>query len=129
MGIREEQFFEIATLEVAQKNFLPAIWGKAFSGAMGDQQKAVALYLKFRVEQLENEYQASLRGKIISGEVVTCLRCGSEIKAVKAKRTDQGTLLLLVCCFVIPGIIYEQMTKGFKHTCPKCGNVLLVTEL
>ena len=128
MGTREDQFFEIATLEVAEKNFLPAIWGKAFSAAMGDQQKVVALYLKFRVEQLENEYQA-LRAKIISGEAVTCLRCGSEVNPLKVPRTDQATLFLLVCCFVIPGIIYEKMTKGFKHTCPKCGNVLLVTKL
>lgn len=54
---REEQHYEIAGQEVAEKRLAPAIWSKAFSQSLGNQQAALALYIKFRVEQLERNYQ------------------------------------------------------------------------
>jgi hypothetical protein len=57
MPTREDTYYEIATKEVAANNLVPAVWGKAFSQAMGDNQVALALYIKLRVEQLERDYQ------------------------------------------------------------------------
>lgn len=54
---REEEFYELAGREMAEKRLVPAVWSKAFSEAMGDQQAALALYIRFRVEQLERDYQ------------------------------------------------------------------------
>lgn len=54
---REEEFYELAGREVAENRLVPAVWSKAFSEALGDQQAALALYIRFRVEQLERGYQ------------------------------------------------------------------------
>lgn len=48
----EEEAYEIATREVAEKSFVTSVWGKAFSESLGDQKIAVALYIKLRAEQL-----------------------------------------------------------------------------
>ena len=56
MNSIEEQFYEIAAQEVAERRLIAAILAKAFSEADGDERKTVARYLKLRVEQLEIEY-------------------------------------------------------------------------
>ncbi len=54
----EEWFYEIAAREVAEKKFNPGMMAKAFSEADGDEKKAIARYIKYRVEQLGGEYRA-----------------------------------------------------------------------
>jgi hypothetical protein len=54
---REDEFYALATREVAESNLVTSAWGKEFSAALGDRQVALALYIKFRVEQLERDYQ------------------------------------------------------------------------
>lgn len=60
---REEGQYEIAGREVAEKDLVPAIWSKAFSESLGNQQVALALYIKFRVAQLEAEFQRETTAK------------------------------------------------------------------
>jgi len=55
MPTREEQFYETASRELAENKLSEAIWAKAFSLAVADEQKAKALYIKLRVEQLERD--------------------------------------------------------------------------
>jgi|SRR3989339_1144726 len=57
----EEKFYEIACDEVLQKTPVRSIMGKAISEAMGDKEKIVALYIKYRVKQLGEEYQDELQ--------------------------------------------------------------------
>lgn len=58
----EEQFFAIAGEEIATKNLVPGIWTKAWSLALGDDQRALAIYIQLRVEQLQKN-QSSARVK------------------------------------------------------------------
>ena len=53
----EQDFYEIATREVAEKNLVAGVYGKAFSEALGDTQVALALYIRLRVEQLKEQEQ------------------------------------------------------------------------
>jgi len=56
MDTIEENFYEIATDEIAQKKPIKSIYGKAFSDALGDKEKTMALYIKYRVKQLKDIY-------------------------------------------------------------------------
>jgi hypothetical protein len=54
---RENQLYEQAGLEISSQNVVPGIWAKAFSAALGDERATAALYIKFRVEEMEAEFQ------------------------------------------------------------------------
>jgi hypothetical protein len=60
MNNLEEQFYEMAAREVAERRLVPGIMAKAFSEADGDERKAVARYIKLRVSQLATEHQADV---------------------------------------------------------------------
>lgn len=60
MSTREERFYEQASREVAENQLSQGIWGKAFSLGLGDEQKAKALYMRLRAEQLERDYQDTI---------------------------------------------------------------------
>lgn len=102
MPSREERRYEIPTLEVTQKNLAPAIWGKAFSEALGNPQAALALYIKLRVQQLEREYQESLFFS-------NCPACK---KTVKPRKNENDFLLALLG------------NPRFTFTCPECKGVV-----
>ena len=50
---QEEALYERAALEVAQGDIRPGLWAKATAAADGDERKAQARYLGFRVEQMQ----------------------------------------------------------------------------
>lgn len=82
MLTREERFYEIAAREVVESQLSQAIWGKAFSLTVGDEQKAKALYMKLRVEHLEREYFGSvgdqlrvIRAEVEGGRPFLCPYC------------------------------------------------------
>jgi len=71
----EEQFYEIAAREVAEKKFNPGMMAKAFSEADGDEKKAIARYIKYRVgqlaeqaEQQEEQRRRSLRKQFAASQ-------------------------------------------------------------
>jgi hypothetical protein len=89
---REEHCYEIAFREIEENTRSVAIWAEAFSRAMGDEQKAKALYIKLRVKQLVRE-QPRKRARsaaeaireawppITSGQVFRCPYCGARTTA------------------------------------------------
>ena len=54
----EEALFEQAALEVSKGDIRPGLWAKAIAAADGDELKAKARYLGFRVEQLQLQRDA-----------------------------------------------------------------------
>jgi len=58
MNKLEEKCYEIAAREVASRRMHPAMMAKAFSDADGDEKKAIARYIKLRVQRLAEEYAA-----------------------------------------------------------------------
>jgi len=60
---------------------------------------------------------------------ITCPRpeCGY---VGKPRRKDKGSILValfLLCCGIVPGIVYLAATSGCRYYCPKCG-VLIDTD-
>jgi len=61
MRLDENKLYEVVTKEVMQEQiFSYGIWGRAFADVEGDMQKAKALYIKYRVQDLKDLQIAAL---------------------------------------------------------------------
>jgi len=58
-SISDESLFEQAMNEVQSGTTRPGLWAKAFSLAQGEESKSKALYIQYRVEQLQGEREAA----------------------------------------------------------------------
>ncbi|MFH1883627.1 MAG: hypothetical protein ABIL62_13075 [Planctomycetota bacterium] len=54
-GVRYDDLYTKAYEEMNSERFDSASWAKALANAAGEQGKAKALYIKYRVEQLKHE--------------------------------------------------------------------------
>ena len=70
--MNDERFYDEVARELQNRKMNPGLWTKAFADADGDNDKARALYIRYRVTQLaqdeqrelqrrENEHQKQLR--------------------------------------------------------------------
>ena len=59
MPIENESFYEIALNEIESNNYSRGLWAKCFSEAMGVESVTKAIYIKYRVEQLQQEFNAN----------------------------------------------------------------------
>lgn len=57
MNSNTEKYYAIAAQEVASNKFIPGIMAKAFSDANGDEKITIAIYLRLRVIQLEEQFE------------------------------------------------------------------------
>ncbi len=48
----DERFYDEVARELQERTLLPGLWTKAFAETDGDKDKARALYIRYRVEQL-----------------------------------------------------------------------------
>jgi len=55
MSRAEEEIYEGVALEIASKHMRPGVFAKAFSEAEGDESKAIAIYIEYRVAQIRQE--------------------------------------------------------------------------
>jgi hypothetical protein len=97
MPALDEQFYETAARELAENQYSQAIWAKAFRLAKADVQKAKALYIKLRVEQLERETPRSAAQVILDAwpaitnkQVFVCPYCGALTTAVHQLWVSSG---------------------------------------
>jgi hypothetical protein len=59
----DDDLFEIAAQEVSNHAVIKGIMARAFSDALGDKDKSVAFYIKYRVANLKDEREAFLKRK------------------------------------------------------------------
>jgi predicted RNA-binding Zn-ribbon protein involved in translation (DUF1610 family) len=113
----EDQCYEIAAREVAESNLAPAAYGKALSAAMGDKEKITALYVKFRVAQLIRETADAWKKAVMSGEEITCPKCGRRVKAVRS-HTD-------FFAWLFGGRRGFSGKGNFQYSCPNCSEAVM----
>jgi hypothetical protein len=53
----EEEFYELAYEEIESGNLKKGLWAKSFSEAEGDENKAKALYIKYRFDQIKEGHK------------------------------------------------------------------------
>jgi hypothetical protein len=92
--IPDEAYYAQAAHEVKNKIISEGLWAKAWSDAEGDEVKAQALYIKYRVEDLRrqaagkfSEYAKEYGGDV-SKVIIQCQRCGANLRVAAGKRLD-----------------------------------------
>ena len=50
----ENELYDLVTREVMLEQVMPGVWGRAFADAEGNMEKAKALYIKYRVQELKD---------------------------------------------------------------------------
>jgi len=53
--MNEEEIYELISQEIDNEKTKKSLWTKAFSESVGDEQKAKALYIKYRFDQLKDD--------------------------------------------------------------------------
>ena len=57
--LEDQQFYELVASELARGERSDGLWLKALSASNGDDHKAKAKYIKFRVQSLKDEIELS----------------------------------------------------------------------
>lgn len=144
MDRNEERLYEIAALELAERRAAPGLMAKAFSETEGDERKSFARYIQLRVRQLREEEKAAeahARAQAKAAEnvatqaevgasnantpriiAVSCPKCGGE-EGVVAPRGSWTHFFVLLCCFVVPGLLYALFMSGYITRCTSCSHV------
>lgn len=52
-----------------------------------------------------------------------CTQCGYQGKPIMESKQNGCFAFVLLCCFIIPGILYVLFTQGKRKVCPKCKSV------
>jgi hypothetical protein len=72
MDSQEEKLYEIfnkiVAQEIAEKRMMPGLYAKAFADAAGDKDKALAIYIKLRVEDVIREGRERTRADLADAE-------------------------------------------------------------
>ena len=92
LGKTEEQIYEMAFTEYQNNAQRPGLWAKALSEALGDNQKAQAIYIRLRAEQLIEEQNAQRRvineAERSSPVQFNCPSCGRKLQLTKGELAD-----------------------------------------
>jgi len=67
--VSEEQLYSIVLEEINNKKYIEVLMAKAFVEAEGNDKKAKALYIKFRIESLKKEIPALLKNQAIRKDI------------------------------------------------------------
>jgi DNA-directed RNA polymerase subunit RPC12/RpoP len=130
-AMSEDENYAIATREVAEHNLEPASWGRAISSALGDPQVSVALYIRYRVQQLsaaelDRQFRFS-REKVLRGDPVRCPRCGHVAELYKDVCGNMLIFLLLSLFLLVPGLLYvlfRAIAPARVYRCQKCREIV-----
>ncbi len=111
----DEKFYEEVARELQEKPMVPGLWTKAFAEMGGDDAKARALYIKFRVAQLVEAGRHELE------------KDQNATKQQEKPKRIQNTKELLLAAFVfvvaiILVVVYGEMTSN-KNVKPNASAV------
>jgi hypothetical protein len=108
--LEENELFEIVTREVMNEEVIAGIWGRAFSDVEGDQEKAKALYIKYRVRDLKDralvaqailkeenakrERQSSTKNQASSSKIQKPDTINEDIRSLHADEKEEAKWLI-----------------------------------
>lgn len=133
----QDEVYRVIGEEIARKEFYPGPMARAVAEARGSNELVQSLYIKFRFEQLVREIRAgtapeelldvaeATKYTEIQKGIFECPHCGHCGVPKRRPRGEMLIFLLLLCLFVVPGLIYAISNHGFKGVCAKCGRTLI----
>lgn len=102
----DDDFYKAAYEETSSGQIEPVAWAKAFANSEGNQDKAKALYIKNRVEQLTK----LAAGKHQDNPVEINLY-QSEIGALSHKKQIKSNAIVAIVVLVVIGLLIYQLNK------------------
>lgn len=129
----DDVLFETAAREVSDQTFVKGIMARAFSEALGDKDKTLALYIKHRVANLKEDREIILQRKK-QEELAAVEKLHKEEEdrkcAEEADRNNTKVRLITICrnCgfsgpmqpSFIPPDDYTPFSSNAPCKCPKC---------
>lgn len=101
----DSKFYDQVASELQNKTLIPGLWTRAFAEANGDDAKARALYIRFRVQQLHDEAQTRVEpGKFERREAEGVVRPKFS-RLVKVANLVLGTFCGFATCVFILGMV------------------------
>lgn len=126
----DDVLFEVAAREVSDQTCVKGIMARAFSDALGDKEKTLALYLKYRVANLKEEQEIFLNRKKQEEQATRDKLEKIEEDRKRSEATDKDKMeqqLFTICkkCGYMgqmePSIIgYVAFSFDTTCKCPKC---------
>lgn len=120
MPTLEEKLFEVVAKELDAKQVVVGLWDRAAGLALGDEKNAKALYVKLRVNQLEQEHWRTVathlresQAAIRRGQPIVCPFCG-----VRGPARSEVQDFLMRLFFDYPTYRYYCGTCHKELTCP-----------
>jgi TPR repeat protein len=102
-----DDLYKIAYEEMSTGQFEPASWAKAFAHAEGNQDKAKALYIKYRVEQLATSQAKKLQVTLAKADTLA----QPESKASVFKENSGLVIAIAIVGLVGVGLLVSQIQK------------------
>jgi hypothetical protein len=100
--VKDERFFEIASAEIRAGTIRPGLRAKAFSDANGEENRAQALYLKYRVAQLVQE---ELEARQAEAEAKTQLKQQARDAEEAARQAHASAEGLMSVHYILLGLL------------------------
>ena len=113
----EEKLYEQVLREFESGVRRDGLWAKAFQKSRGDEQKANALYLKYRVQSIKDETEIDNMLAESANE--------SDIPRSQKRQVHHRhkgpEAQCKTCGYVVFGVASEEAKK---HKCPDCGSIV-----
>jgi hypothetical protein len=132
MKPNQGQFYEAAGQEVIDCRFAPGPMARAFSEAMGHKEKTIALYIKYRVEELQlvqarvdltrrrdEEARAEAEGHAIE-RADRKKKEENDAELVDQRRCEHFNITLCPNCAFYGEMRWSWVPFIFGCKCPKC---------
>ena len=132
----QDEIYRTVGEEVARKEYHPGPMARAVAESAGNRDVAQSLYIRFRCEELERQIEreavaeaqrrqnAEQKARERKRQNIFDCPCGFSGKAKIKARGSILILLVLLCIYVVPGLIYALVCSGYKAVCPNCGRLL-----
>ena len=91
--LQETELYELVMEEINNDDLVPGIWGQAIVEADGDDKKALAKYIKLRVQSLKD---GMFLGKVINEQIrrVNSLDRLNNLKSKKIEKNEKKNILV-----------------------------------
>lgn len=110
--VNHDDLYKKAYEEMSSEHFEPASWAKAFANAEGNQDKAKALYIKYRVEQLATSESKKPQVTLAKANTLT----QQESKASVYKENRGLVIAIAIVGLVGIGLLVSQMQKPSENS-------------
>lgn len=125
----KDEIYRVVGEEIARNEYHPGPMARAVAEAQGNRDLVESLYIRFRHEEVARQFEHDAprrRADALERNkrgLYDC-PCGFSGEPTKKARGSVLLTLVLLCVYVIPGLIYAIVFSGYKGICPDCGRTV-----